>query len=83
MKNPEVHEGIKEEGRKFLKNILNIDKLMHEPDKAPDKQILLTKEDLICKFLNYIEYWKEKLSPKNTVIFILKFLRHIIERGGS
>lgn len=61
---------------------MNIDKLIENPDDAKDKELLLSKEDMIKKFLNFIEFWKEKGSSRNSVLFTLKFLRHIIVRGN-
>lgn len=38
---------------------------------------------MIKKFLEFIEFWREKNASKSSVIFILKVLRHIIVRGGE
>lgn len=51
-----------------------------ENKKDALEDLLIHKEDLIKKFLNFIRFWKEKDSSKGSVIFIIKTLRHIIER---
>ena len=49
--------------------------------KEAMEDLLISREDIIKKFLSFIRFWKEMGSSKGSVIFILKTLRHIIERG--
>lgn len=66
-----------------MSSILEMEKFIANPKDARDKELLLSKEDMIKKFLEFIEFWREKKATKSSVIFILKVLRHIIVRGGD
>ena len=46
---------VKQEQRVFIKNLYEIDQLIENPGETKDKDILLTKEDYILKFLEYVE----------------------------
>lgn len=52
-----------------------------ENKKDALEDLLVSKEDLIVKFLGFIRFWKEMGSQKGSVIFVLKTLRHLIERS--
>jgi hypothetical protein len=81
LSNKTVKESVKDEARKFIRNIFDINKIYENPDEAKDKDILITKENIILKLLSYIEFWKEKGASKNSIIFTLKALRHIVVIG--
>ena len=39
------------------------------------KESLITSDDLLLKFLNYIEFWKQKTGNNEHIIFIFQCLR--------
>ena len=43
--------------------------------------MLVSKDDIIVKFLQYIQYWKAKKANRNTIIFILKSIRSLVIIG--
>ena len=61
---------MKNEQRIFIKNLFEIDKLIENPGEAKDKDILLTKENYITKFLEFIEVFF-------FLLFIFKFLFYL------
>lgn len=50
---------------------------------AKEKELVLSKEDIIKKLLHYIEYWQEYNHNKQNVIFILKSLKVMIKRDSD
>jgi hypothetical protein len=47
------------------------------------RELLVSKDDIIVKFLQYIQYWKAKKANRNTIIFILKSIRSLVITGGK
>lgn len=46
---------------------------LEEKLKSAEKmEILLNSDDLILKFLNYLEFWKPKHAEKGYIIFLLQ-----------
>lgn len=78
--NKKVRKAVKDEGRRFVNSILDMEKYISNPKDARG-DILLTKADIIKKLLQYLEKWKENKSSKLSAIFTLKVLRHIVVRG--
>ena len=42
--------------------------------KSEDRDILISSEDLLMKFLNFIEFWKEFNSDQELIIFTIEIL---------
>lgn len=77
-----VKELVKEEHRSFRDSIMNFESFI-ENKKDAMEDLLVSKEDLIKKFLGFIRFWKEMGSSKGSVVFLIKTLRHIIERSDN
>ena len=60
---------------------VNIEKFINNPNDAKEPDLIITKEDMIRRLLQFIEFWREKGASGNSVIFCLKCLRHIIVRA--
>ena len=73
---------IKDERRKFIVSVVEIEKFINNIEDVKDKELIIYKEDLISRFLQFIEIWKERGASKNAVIFIIKSLRNIVVRGS-
>ena len=55
---------VKDEARAFVKNIVDVEKFISNPQDAKDKEILLSRDDMIKKILFFVEFWKEKKASK-------------------
>ncbi|EAR95948.2 MIR domain protein (macronuclear) [Tetrahymena thermophila SB210] len=77
-----IKEMVKEEQRLFKDSIMNFENFIDNKKDAIE-DLLISKEDIIKKLLNFINFWKEMGSSKGSVIFIIKTLRHIIERSDT
>lgn len=42
------------------------------------RELIISKDDIILRFLQYIQYWKIKNANKNTALFILKGIRSML-----
>ena len=49
------------------------------PNDIRLQEILISKEDLIVKILKFLQFWKQTIATKSTVVFIIKSLRNLIE----
>ena len=58
-----------------------MDRYIENKEDANDQELLIKKEDILRKFISYIEFWREKNFSKSCVIFIIKFLRLFILKG--
>jgi hypothetical protein len=47
-------------------------------DDIREREILISKDDIITKLLRYIQYWKAKKANRNTIIFILNSIRTLM-----
>jgi hypothetical protein len=47
------------------------------------RELLVSKDDIIVKLLQYIQYWKAKRANRNTIIFILKSIRSLVSTGSK
>ena len=52
-----------------------------QTEDARVREMLVSKDDIIVKFLQYIQYWKAKHANRNTIIFILKAVRSLVSSG--
>ncbi|KAL4511687.1 hypothetical protein ABPG72_012532 [Tetrahymena utriculariae] len=77
--NEEIQEQLQEEKSLLSNNILNVQNIFMADLKDHQKDILLNSEDLITKFLNYIEFWEKNHSDKNDIIFTIKSLSNILK----
>ena len=51
---------------------------MDEKLKGSDKmEILLNSDDLILKFLHYLEFWKSKHADKSYIIYLLQIFEFV------
>lgn len=71
---------MKEEHRLFRDSIMQFENFIENKKEAME-DLLISKEDIIKKFLGFLRFWKEMGSSKGSAIFILKTLRHIVERS--
>lgn len=42
------------------------------------KDLIISRDDIIVKLLNYIEHWKVRNASRHTVIFIIKSIRALL-----
>lgn len=73
-----VKRCIKEEKKKFPDVIMNVQKMFEGPDDVRLKEILVNKDDIIIKLLQYMQYWKARRASKSTIIFLLKSICALI-----
>ena len=78
-----LKESVKEEKMKFPDVILQISKMFTGPDDVRLREVLVGKDDIIIKLLQYIQYWKARGANRNTIIFILKSIRQMMVANGD
>jgi len=57
---------------------MNFSSAFVESEDKEIKELFITTEDLLLKFLNYLEFWIQKKAPKDSVIFLIKALRYLL-----
>lgn len=62
---------VKYEKLRLCDSFFSITKIFKEVFKQEQKNLLLQTDDLLVRFLNVIEFWKQKNSNVENVIFIL------------
>jgi hypothetical protein len=73
---------IRSEEKQYTKSILEIHKfIVPEENSLTELDLVLKKDDLIKRFLNYLEYWKEKGASKSSVFFCLRLIKGLIVSG--
>ncbi len=55
-------------------SIMNFKEVFVESDEKEVKEFIVTTEDLLLKFLNFLEFWIQKNTEKDLVIFLVKAL---------
>lgn len=68
-----------------MKSILNIDKFITTKNEndLKDIELLINKDDLIKKFLKFLENWEKNETQKISVLFIIKILQYVIKGCGT
>lgn len=56
----DVKKLCKKEKRVFSNSIWQMSRTFQAECNPEQKQLILTKEDMLKKFFHYIEYWKQK-----------------------
>ena len=47
------------------------------------RELLIGKDDIVIKLLQYIQHWKTRGANRGTIIFILKSIRSLILSGDK
>ncbi|CAD8158586.1 unnamed protein product [Paramecium pentaurelia] len=77
-----VKKAVLSERIKFKEVILNVQDIFEKPKETMDirlKDLIISRDDIIVKLLNYIEHWKVRNASRHTVIFIIKSIRALLE----
>ncbi len=53
-------------------SILNFTNVFDFQEKKEIQEFFIQKEDLLTKFLTYLEFWIPKKASKHSVIFLIK-----------
>lgn len=59
-------------------SLINISKMFHKSNNIHQADIILRSEDIISRFLSFVEFWRQKSFPLDSVIFIFKTLDSIL-----
>ena len=70
---------MKEEKKGLSNSIMNMYSVFVEPIAVDQKELLINHEDMLVKFINYLEFWKQKKAEKSDIIFLLQVFGDIIE----
>lgn len=55
-----------------ISSIFEQDRSDDDVKSSEKMEIMLVSDDLILKFLNYLEFWKSRHAEKTYIIFILQ-----------
>ena len=68
-------------------SIMDITEMYDESDdqnsNKENKDLLITSDDILIKFLNFIEFWIQKKAQKESIIFLIKVLGKIIKNASN
>ena len=48
-------------------------------EEESNKEFLLNTEDILIKFITYLEFWIQRKASRESIIFLIKALGRIIE----
>lgn len=78
----DIQKGIKGDINVLSNSIMNISLMYEENDDqnadSELKDLLITSDDILIKFLTFIEFWIQKKAGKHTVMFLIRALGKIM-----
>jgi len=60
-------------------SVMNFSNAFVESEERELREFFINTEDLLLKFLNFLEFWIQKKASKKSVIFLIKALSRIIK----
>lgn len=65
----------------LAKSFMDIQKMYMSDVKPEQRDVLLLPQDLIIKSLSFIEFWKQKNTQKQNVIFIVRIMNMLLKNA--
>lgn len=61
-----------------ISSIFDQEGLQGDNKSSEKMEIILVSDDMILKFLHYLEFWKSKQADKTHIIFILQIFEFLL-----
>jgi len=83
LEDEDIKKSAKQDINVLSNSLMTFKEIFVDSDLKNIKEFFISTEDMLLKFLNFLEFWIQKNTHKESVVFIIKALGRIIKNAEN